>query len=39
MKLEFCRQIFNNTQMWNFTKIRRPVRTELFHTDRQTRRS
>ena len=32
MKLEFSRQIFENTQKPNFMKIR-PVGTELFHAD------
>jgi hypothetical protein len=34
MKLEFSRQIFENTQILNLMKIH-PVRAELFHADRQ----
>jgi hypothetical protein len=33
MKLEFSRQIFKNTEKYNFTKIQ-PLGAELFHTDR-----
>ena len=32
MKPEFSRQIFENTQISNFMKIR-PVRAELFHAE------
>jgi hypothetical protein len=35
MKLPFSRQIFENTQMSNFMKLR-PVAAELFHADRRT---
>ena len=35
MKLEFSRQIFVNTQISNFMKIR-PVGAELCHADRRT---
>jgi len=35
MDLYFPRQIFKNTQISNFTKIR-PVGAELFHADGQT---
>ena len=35
MKLEFSRQIFENTQILNFMKYR-PVAAELFHADRRT---
>jgi len=38
MKLEFSRQIFENTQISNVIKIR-PVGAELFHTDGQTWRN
>ena len=37
MKLEFSRQIFENTQISNFTKTRR-VEAELFHADGQAER-
>ena len=36
-KLEFSLQIFENTQISNFMKIR-PVRAKLFHVDWQTDR-
>jgi hypothetical protein len=35
MKLEFYRQIFENTPISNLTKIR-PVGAELFHADEHT---
>ena len=35
MKLHLFRQIFEETQIQNFMKIR-PVGAELFHADRQT---
>jgi len=38
MKIEFSWQIFERTQILNFTKIR-PEGAELFHSDRQTWRS
>jgi hypothetical protein len=37
VKLEFSRQIFENTKMSNFKKIL-SVGAELFHADRQTGR-
>jgi hypothetical protein len=37
MKLEFYRQIFENTNISNFMKIR-PLGTELFHADGPTDR-
>ena len=35
MKLEFSRQIFENTQTSNFTHIH-PVEAKLFHADERT---
>jgi hypothetical protein len=35
MKIEFSRQFFENTQIWNLMKIR-AVGAELFHGDRRT---
>jgi hypothetical protein len=37
MKLEFSRQIFENTQISNFIN-NRPVEAEVFHADGQTDR-